>query len=141
MPTEEAATVNLGLRMTPSPGLGDVLRGAHPSTLTCIFSTYVGQRSIDRDQTASCFPCTRSRRLGSTATLLQSNHQLGRLLQFGQGTQLPSDVGPVEVARLADDDSFDIHPILRSVSKYLEDDQVFGGADFEPHVREEFLEG
>ena len=27
MPTEEAATVNLGLRMTPSPGLGDVLRG------------------------------------------------------------------------------------------------------------------
>ncbi len=60
------------------------------------------------------------------------------LLHLEQGHQFIHHVRAVEGASLAHDDAFDVQPVLRTIGKRLQHDQILGGARVQDGARREF---
>jgi hypothetical protein len=67
--------------------------------------------------------------LASFSSPLQFVHDSRGFFEFHQWPELAADVHPVELVGLADDNAFDVQPVLGPSGKGFEDDQAFGKAN------------
>jgi hypothetical protein len=54
------------------------------------------------------------------STPLKFLHDLRRFLEFGQRLQVAVDVGPIELAGLANDNAFHVKPVFGTGGEYLQ---------------------
>jgi len=67
--------------------------------------------------------------------LLQILQDAGVFLEFREGCEFSQDQPAIQSCSLADDDAFDIDPVLRSIGEGFQYDQIFCTAGADPAVR------